>query len=54
MDMDLGGTAFTLLKPSLASGKTKMEYLDRAVYNVLVSKFAAGLFDNPCVLMCTA
>ena len=47
MDMDLGGTAFSLLKRGIQENTTDVKHLDRAVYNVLASKFAAGLFDHP-------
>jgi beta-glucosidase len=47
MDMDLGGVAFPLLNHAVATNKTTEKAVDRAVYNVLVSKFAAGLFEYP-------
>lgn len=45
--MDLGGVTFATLNTSVIANKTSMAHLDRAVYNVLVPKFAAGLFENP-------
>jgi beta-glucosidase len=47
MDMDLGGTTFLTLAHSVANNLTSVAALDRAVYNVLASKFAAGLFEHP-------
>jgi beta-glucosidase len=47
MDMDLGGVSFPLLIHAVATNKTTEKAVDRAVYNVLVSKFAAGLFEHP-------
>jgi len=47
MDMDLGGTALSTLVDAVKNNKTSESAVDRATYNVLVSKFAAGLFDYP-------
>lgn len=49
MDMDLGGSAFdySVLGPAVLSNRTSMAMIDRAVYRVLVSKFASGIFDHP-------
>eukprot|EP00040_Diaphanoeca_grandis_P038707 m.257128 g.257128 ORF g.257128 m.257128 type:complete len:798 (-) comp35003_c0_seq1:1727-4120(-) len=47
MDMDLGGTTFATLVDAVNNNKTSEESLDRATYNVLTSKFAAGIFDSP-------
>ena len=58
MDMDLGGTTMATLAATLSSNepppfpcnKTEVaRAVDRAAYNVLASKFAAGLFDKPYV-----
>jgi len=49
MDMDLGGDAFSeaILLPAVHNNKTSEFYVDQACYRVLVSKFAAGLFEHP-------
>ena len=49
MDMDLGGSAFSydVLGPAVLNNRTSMATLDQAVYRVLVSKFASGIFDHP-------
>ena len=49
MDMDLGGSAFSfdVLGNAVLNNKTTMAAVDKAVYRVLVSKFAAGIFDHP-------
>lgn len=49
MDMDLGGSAFSyeVLGKAVLANRTSMAVVDRAVYRVLVSKFAAGIFDQP-------
>lgn len=47
MDMDLGGTTFATLTAAVEANRTSVRHIDRAAYNVLVSKFAAGLFEHP-------
>ena len=49
MDMDLGGSAFCfdILGSAVLQRKTSMDVVDKAVYRVLVSKFASGIFDHP-------
>ena len=44
VDVDLGANSYPLLKES---GRVSMADIDRAVTNVLMRKFEAGLFDNP-------
>ena len=47
VDVDLGANSYPLLKESVESGRISMADIDRAVTNVLLRKFEAGLFDNP-------
>jgi beta-glucosidase-like glycosyl hydrolase len=49
--MDLGGSAFSfdVLGNAVLTNRTSMAVVDRAVYRVLVSKFASGIFDHPYV-----
>jgi hypothetical protein len=49
MDMDLGGSAFSfgVLGNAVLANKTSVGVVDKAVYRVLVSKFASGIFDHP-------
>jgi len=47
LDVDLPcGTAFKNLKQLVENGEVDMEYIDRAVRNVLRVKFRLGLFEN--------
>ena len=46
MDQDLGGMTFVLLNESVAHNRTRQAHVDRAATNVLMSKFAAGLFEG--------
>lgn len=50
MDMDLGGETMKTLVDAVKKGRTSISNVDRAAYNVLISKFAAGLFDSPVIV----
>eukprot|EP00659_Diplonema_papillatum_P023073 gene23073-35355_t len=47
LDQDLGGYSYTSLTPAYAAKLVNETDLDRATANVLRTKFAAGLFDQP-------
>jgi beta-glucosidase len=47
VDIDLGGRSMSTLAVSVAANLTDVKHVDRAARTVLVSKFAAGLFDAP-------
>eukprot|EP01060_Flectonema_neradi_P011726 TRINITY_DN18739_c0_g1_i1.p1 TRINITY_DN18739_c0_g1~~TRINITY_DN18739_c0_g1_i1.p1 ORF type:complete len:821 (+),score=143.70 TRINITY_DN18739_c0_g1_i1:56-2518(+) len=47
IDQDMGGTAFPSLLQAVQDNLVNVTFIDRAVSNVLRTKFAAGLFDHP-------
>jgi beta-glucosidase len=49
VDIDLQGNSYRRLEKALTKGLVSMSDIDRAVENVLRTKFQLGLFDNPYV-----